>query len=204
MTAKPYSPATLATSRRRKISSSRASRTSTWTLLATSSWDCSISRIACPPVAQFAASNSSFGVSIAAFSVRRSARKYSSSMPKEYSLPSSRPVAERITRCCLSSLRPSRSFFNRSKSNAMLYSLFIPFYIFLYPLGLQPSFQQRRLPEPRMALGAHLGFRMVEHVLDEILLIEPARPRLAGREQIAHVIEERPAQITQRRHREIA
>src|ERR1700759_1080702 len=120
MMTKPNWSATFATSRRRNASSSRASPASTWTLVATSSCACSISRIACPPVDQLAASNSAFGVSMATSSVRLSARKYSSSMPKEYSMISPRPAAERITRCLRSSLTPRRSRFKSSESNAMV------------------------------------------------------------------------------------
>src|SRR6201999_4570785 len=145
--------------------------------------------MAWPPVDQFAASNSSLGVSTATASVFASARKYSSSMPNEYSETSSRPVAERMTRCCLSSLRPRRSRFNKLESNAM---------------GLQPSFEKRCLPEPRMALRAHLGLWIPQHVLNEILLIQTTRPRLAGFQQTADIVEERTTQMAQRRHREIS
>src|SRR4051794_15253203 len=40
-------------------------------------------------------------------------------MPKEYSAASVRPLAERITRCCLSSDKSRRSSFKISESNAM-------------------------------------------------------------------------------------
>src|ERR1700761_3320753 len=144
--------------------------------------------MAWPPVDQFAASNSSLGVSTATSRLFALARKYSSSIPNEYSDTSSRPVAERMTRCCLSSLRPRRSRFNRLESNAM---------------GLQPSFEKCGLPEPRMALRAHLGLRIPQHVLNEILLIQTTRPRLAGFQQSANIIEEGATQMAQRRHREI-
>src|SRR4051812_14604215 len=188
MIARPYCAATPATSRRRNFSSSRASPTSTWTLLATSSCACSISRIAWPPVDQLAASNRSFGVCMATSRFVRFARKYSSSIPKEYSGASSRPVAERITRCPASRSRSSRSIFRICGSNRM---------------SLQPCFEKGGLPQPGVSFRAHFSFRILQHVIDEGSLVQTALPCAWRGQHVADVSQKRPAQIAQRGYREI-
>src|SRR3569832_2181966 len=77
--------------------------------------------MAWPPVDQLADSNSSFGVRMATSRVWRSARKYSSSMPNEYSVALPLPPAERMTRCCLSSEESRRSSFKTSEANVIVH-----------------------------------------------------------------------------------
>src|SRR3954453_9506684 len=132
------------------------------------------------PVDQLAASNSSLGVCMATSKVAASARKYSSSIPNEYSEAPPPPAAERITRWRLSPLRPRRSNLRISGSNRM---------------ALHPGFEQGCLPQPGVPFRAHLGVWMVQHVLYEIGAVQASASRLLGRENVPDITEERPAQI---------
>src|SRR4051812_22130458 len=71
-------------------------------------------------------------------------------------------------------------------------------------MGLKPSFEKRRLPQPGMSLRAHFRFRFGKHVIDEFLPINSSLPCGSLRENVLDEIEKGPAQIAKRRYREIA
>src|SRR4051812_24415738 len=139
-------------------------------LVATSSWAWSISRVACPPVDQFTASKKSSEVVCRASSVLASARKYSSSMPKQYSaFDSARGFRERMTTCPLAPLKLNFKPCKIERSNSM---------------GLKPRFEKRRLPQPRMSLRAHFRLRFGKHAIDECLAVNSSLPGGGLREDI--------------------
>src|ERR1700722_17078788 len=74
----------------------------------------------------------------------------------------------------------------------------------LNPLRLQPAFEQRDLPQLGMLLRRQLAFRIGEEAVD-VLAAKQLALACGGRiKDVAHEIEERPAQILERGHRKIA
>src|SRR3954452_15936058 len=146
--------------------------------------------MAWPPVDQFTASKKSSGVFCRASNVAASARKYSSSIPKEYSTEdSSSGVLERIITWRLSPLRLSSSPRWIARSN---------------PMCLQPPFEKRRLPEPRMSFRTPFQLGLAEHMFYELRAVYASVAGCGLRKDVFYEIQEGSAQITQRRDREIA
>src|ERR1700712_2577338 len=130
--------------------------------------------MAWPPVDQFTASKKSSGVVCRASKVVASARKYSSSMPNEYSaVGTPRGLPERITTWPLSPLRLNFSPSRIARSNSMC---------------LKPSLEKRRLPKPRVPFRAHFFLRLSKHVLYELLAIDASLPRSRLREDVPNEI----------------
>src|SRR5262245_18584096 len=67
------------------------------------------------------------------------------------------------------------------------------------PMGLQPVFEQANLPELRMPFGRELAFGICQEPVDIAALEQPALACLRLVEDVAHQVEERPAQILERR-----